>query len=201
MALSAGLFSDLVFAGVIELEESNNSQNPTVRTLDPAPSTDKNPELIVAGYQNLTKNPNITVDKLLHASWFAQKNEIASALENQGIITLDQGKFLGAEWEKFPTIDSQPEEELRNRLGKILKGQSEASIQDAVTLIILGEVGNTKLELRNVLNDVSFRDVRTRTRKLGEQHLAHSSEYTIKAVQQTVNSMVSVLSGSAFFMS
>lgn len=201
MALSAGLFSDLVFAGVIELEESNNSQNPAVRTIDPAPSTDKHPELIVAGYKNITENPNITVDKLLHASWFAQKNEIASALENQGIITLDQGKFLGAKWEKFPTIDSQPEEELRNRLGKVLKGQSEASIQDAVTLIILGEVGNIKLELRKVLNDVSFHDVRTRMRKLGEQHLEHSSEYTIKAVRQTVNSMVSVLSGSAFFMS
>lgn len=201
MALSAGLFSDLVFAGFIEVEESNNAQSSTVRTLDPAPSVEKNPELIVAGYKTITENPDITVDKLLHAPWFAQKNEIASALANRGIITLDQGKFLGAEWEKFPTVDSQPEEELRNRLGKILKGEAEASIQDAVTLIILGEVGNIKVELRKVLNDVSFRDVSTRMRKLGDQHLEHSSESAIKAVRQAVNSMVSVLSGSAFFMS
>lgn len=201
MALSAGLFSDLVFAGVAKIEESNDLRNSVVHTLDPAPDPDKYPELIVSGYKRLTENPDVTVAELLRAPWFAQKGEIARSLSNQGIITIEHGKFLGVKWEKFPTINRQPEDGLRKRLAEILKGDTEATVQETMTLIILGEVGHIKVELRKELNDVTFRDVNARVREIGEKNLLSSNEYTSKAVRQAVNSTVSLLSGSAFFMS
>lgn len=201
IALSAGLFSDLVLAGFIEIEESNKAQNSTIKALKMPPSADADPELIVSGYQSLIENPGITLEKLLRAPWFAQKNEIAYSLANQGVVTIDSNKFLGISWEKFPTVDKRPEESLRRRLAEILKGRTEATTQEALTLIILGEVGNIKVEFYKELDGITSRDVNARVRELGRNHFAPSNEYAIKAVRQIVNSMVSAISGSSFFIS
>ncbi|SDS42597.1 GPP34 family phosphoprotein [Corynebacterium timonense] len=200
-ALNAGLFSDLVLAGVVTVDQSNHFRESLIRVLESAPVANVDPELIVAGYKALCENPGATVESLLHASWFVTRNQIARSLANQGVVTIGRDKFFGIELEKYPTIDRRPEEELRERLASMLRGEEASTVQEALTLVLLAEVGNIKLELREQLSGVSVLDIKTRVRELAEEHLTPVDERTIKAVRRAVDSMVSVLSGSALFMS
>lgn len=200
-ALAAGLLSDLVLAGFVDVGDSGDALNSSIYTLDPAPVVNIDSELIVAGYWLLKEHPGTSVSKLLRAPWFAKKEDIARSLTDQGVVTIDNDKFLGVTWEKFPTIDGQPEANVRERLARILEGKTEATAQEALTLIILSEVGNIKMELRKDLEGVTSREINERINELWVKHITSPSESAIKGVRHAVKSMVSVLSSSAFFMS
>lgn len=168
-ALAAGLLADLALADCVEFED--RKKDPKVwlsgelgggdgqgigrdRTPTPGPKPTSAEEagpgaVMDYGIQALaerSKPPR--VQALVTAGWFNSKEVVSRSLVAQGIVDLEEARFLGLKPERYPAVDDGPEAHTRARLRAALAGRGDISVPDAMVLGILRGMDSAKVVLK-----------------------------------------------------
>lgn len=126
-SLNAAVVTDLVIAGRVDLE---GSRDPRLHVTDPSPTGD---EVLDAALGILAAHDGTKLSRLVQRRDLDPTERIGDELAAAGVLERKDG-LLGTRW---PTLDPRPEQELRSRLAAILRGELEASAQDAAVLAII----------------------------------------------------------------
>lgn len=154
-ALSAAAIADLLIEERLVLEDQ---KDPKVRVVDSTltgrATLDK--VLLRVGEKDGARLSALVQDRKLNP-----EAEVVEALLDKGIVDVVPSRMLGLIGEKRPTLDPQPEREIRDRLRSILAG-GRPSATDATLLAILQGLGVAKKVLAEESNGMSAKDLKRR---------------------------------------
>lgn len=193
VAVSAGLLCDLILGGYADVVEGRVLRKTRVHAASPAPAAGEEPGIVISAYEALVEHPDISIDRLIGAKWFANWEKIGCALAERDIVAKKTSSFLGLKRTIFPVVDRQVEAQLRTQLANAIKGNTVADVPQAVTLAIFDKVGNVKSELESELGALSKRAVRKRIEELHKRYVNSASEPAIKAVGRAVDAAVAAV--------
>lgn len=88
------------------------------------------------------------VQALITAGWFNPREVVSRSLVAQGVVTLEEARFLGLKPERYPAVDERPEMHTRGRLREALGGRGEVSASDAMIVGILRGMDSAKVILK-----------------------------------------------------
>lgn len=88
------------------------------------------------------------VQSLVTASWFNPKEVVSRSLVAQGVVDLEEARFLGLQPERYPAVDEEPERRTRARLQDALAGRGAVAVTDAMVLGILRGMDAAKVVLK-----------------------------------------------------
>lgn len=169
-ALAAGLLADLALADCVEFEDRKNPKvwlagevgggagqaQSVARSTFPAPGAapgaaeDAGPgavmEFGIRALAERSKPPR--VQSLVTAGWFNPREVVSRSLVAQGVLDLEEAKYLGLRPERYPAVDDGPEAHTRSRLREALAGRGEISVPDAMVLGILRGMDSAKVILK-----------------------------------------------------
>ncbi|SMY11785.1 Golgi phosphoprotein 3 (GPP34) [Brevibacterium jeotgali] len=150
-ALAAGLLADLALADCVEFED--RKKDPKVwlsGELGGGDAEDAGPGAVmdfgVRALAARSKPPR--VQALVTAGWFNPKEVVSRSLVAQGVVDLEEARFLGLKPERYPAIDGGPEAHTRARLREALAGRGDVSVSDAMVLGILRGMDSAKVILK-----------------------------------------------------
>lgn len=154
-ALSAAAIADLLIEERLVLEDQ---KDPKVRVRDSTktgrPALDK--VLNRVGEKDGAKLSSLVQDRKLNP-----EAEVIDGLVDSGVVGVVPSRMLGLIAERRPTLDPQPEREIRDRLRNILAG-GRPSATDATLLAILQGLGVAKKVLGEESTGMSAKDVKRR---------------------------------------
>lgn len=150
-ALAAGLLADLALADCVEFED--RKKDPKVwlsGELGGGHAQDAGPGAVMDfGMRALaerSKPPR--VQALVTAGWFNPREVVSRSLVAQGVVDLEEARFLGLKPERYPAADDGPEAHTRARLRAALAGRGDISVPDAMVLGILRGMDSAKVVLK-----------------------------------------------------
>ncbi|WP_380163921.1 GPP34 family phosphoprotein [Jannaschia sp. R86511] len=151
-ALSAASIADLLIEGRLVLEDG---KDPRVRVVDTTPtgSAVLDRVMVRAAEKNGARLSTLVQDRKLNP-----EDEVVQALKAGGVVDVVPRRMLGLVPEKRPTLDPQPEREIRDRLRVVLAGGRPAPT-DATILAILQGLGVAKKVLAAESMGMSSRGV------------------------------------------
>ncbi|HLS32017.1 MAG TPA: GPP34 family phosphoprotein [Brevibacterium sp.] len=88
------------------------------------------------------------VQSLVTAGWFNPKEVVSRSLVAQGVVELEEARFLGLRPERYPAVDEGPEAHTRARLQDALAGRGDIAVPDAMVLGILRGMDSAKVILK-----------------------------------------------------
>lgn len=167
-ALAAGLLADLALADCVEFED--RKKDPKVwlsgevggeiggdAGQEPGPGTaeeqaeEAGPGAVMTfGIRALaerSKPPR--VQAVVTAGWFNPREVVSRSLVAQGVVDLEEAKFLGLKPERYPAVDEGPEAHTRARLRDALAGRGDIAVSDAMVLGILRGMDSAKVVLKD----------------------------------------------------
>ncbi|MGA8978184.1 MAG: GPP34 family phosphoprotein [Pedococcus sp.] len=161
-ALSAATIADLLIEERVVLDEH---KDPRLRVVDARPTgravLDK--VLARAVEKDGTRLSTLVQDRKLNP-----EAEVVEGLVSDGIVDLVPSRLLGLVAEKRPTLDPQPEREVRERLRTVLAG-GRPSASDATLLAILQGLGVAKKVLAEESRGMSAKDLKRRVQEASDE--------------------------------
>lgn len=170
-ALAAGLLADLALADCVEFEDrkkdpkvwlsgelgggdgQGNGRDTTPTPTPgpkPTPAEEAGPGAVmdygIRALAERSKPPR--VQALVTAGWFNPKEVVSRSLVAQGIVDLEEARFLGLRPERYPAVDEGPEAHTRARLREALAGRGDISVPDAMVLGILRGMDSAQVVLK-----------------------------------------------------
>ncbi|WP_380163470.1 GPP34 family phosphoprotein [Jannaschia sp. R86511] len=175
-ALSAASIADLLIEGRLVLEDG---KDPRVRVVDTTPtgSAVLDRVMVRAAEKNGARLSTLVQDRKLNP-----EDEVVQALKAGGVVDVVPRRMLGLVPEKRPTLDPQPEREIRDRLRVVLAGGRPAPT-DATILAILQGLGVAKKVLAAESMGMSSREVQRRVQEAASEVAVGS------AIKRAIDSM------------
>lgn len=204
-ALAAGLLSDLALAECVEFEQGKK-RNPRVmlaggvggvggEPVGGEPQAEGPGAVMAFGLQALaarSKPPR--VQSLITAGWFNPKEVVSRSLVAQGVVGLEEARFLGLQPERYPAMDDQPERRTRARLQDALAGRGETAVTDAMILGILRGTDAAKVVLKEEAAHAGLRGraLNKRIERISEElpEAAQRGHQALKGVIDGVNAAI-----------
>lgn len=216
-ALAAGLLSDLALAECVEFEPGKK-RNPRVSLAggvggvggaggvvgaggmggDPVggePQADGPGAVMAFGLQVLAaRSRPPRVQSLITAGWFNPKEVVSRSLVAQGVVGLEEARFLGLQPERYPAMDDEPERRTRARLQDALAGRGEVAVTDAMILGILRGMDAAKVVLKEEAAHAGLRGraLNKRIERISEElpEAAQRGNQALKGVIDGVNAAI-----------
>jgi len=129
--LNGALLVDLLLAGRVAL---NEDRNPRINIVNPAPTGHP---VLDRALQILPAKNGKRFSSLVPWGKLNPTRDIVTSLSAAGIIAVDTGGLLGSFSPRYPTVDPVPEQQLRNHLYAVLRGEQIISEADGTILSIL----------------------------------------------------------------
>ena len=115
--LNGALLVDLLLAGRVAL---NEDRNPRINIVNPAPTGHP---VLDRALQILPAKNGKRFSSLVPWGKLNPTRDIVTSLSAAGIIAVDTGGLLGSFSPRYPTVDPVPEQQLRNHLYAVLRGE------------------------------------------------------------------------------
>ncbi|GAA4517976.1 GOLPH3/VPS74 family protein [Brevibacterium yomogidense] len=226
-ALAAGLLSDLALAECVEFEPGKKRNPRVLMVGGTGGSADRiggpagsvrgaggpiggaagagggsqpdGPGAIMAfGLQALaarSKPPR--VQSLITAGWFNPKVVVSRSLMAQGVVGLEEARFLGLKPERYPVVDDEPERLTRARLHDALAGRGEVSVTDAMILGILRGMDAAKVVLKEEAASAGLkgRALSKRIERISEE-LPEAAQRGNQAIKGVIDAMNAAIMGA-----
>lgn len=163
IALNGALLCDLVATGLATIEDG---KSPTaVATAGAAKRAAAHPAL-AHGVSRLEAKGGQTVYSALNSRKFADKEELAQRLIEEGVLDQERASFLGLTWHRFPEKDETIEAAMRDRYRDIFHGTAEPRPEEAMVILLLKNTGELRRVFLDEIQGVPFNDVRVRVRDI-----------------------------------
>lgn len=210
-ALAAGLLSDLALAECVEFEQGKK-RNPRVslaggiggvggvggvggEPVGSEPQADGPGAVMAFGLQALAaRSRPPRVQSLITAGWFNPKEVVSRSLVAQGVVGLEEARFLGLQPERYPAMDDEPERRTRARLQDALAGRGEVAVTDAMILGILRGMDAAKVVLKEEAAHAGLRGraLNKRIERISEElpEAAQRGNQALKGVIDGVNAAI-----------
>lgn len=226
-ALAAGLLADLALADCIEFETDKKNPKVTLAGelsgaggapggagatagspvgrpggpdgIGEAPAVPDGPGAVMDfGLRALagrSKPPR--VETLVVADWFNPQEVVSRSLVAQGVVGLEEKKFLGLKPERYPVLDPEPENRTRARLADALAGRGPVAPADAMILGIIQGIDAAKQVLSDELEQAGLkgREVKKRIQALADE-LPDDAQQGSRAVKDVIEGMNTAIVGA-----
>lgn len=187
-ALTASLVADLVVADRIEL---GDERDPTVRIRSTDPTGNA---ILDTGLEAIAERDGKAVSSIITDRKHDPNDAVVSSLAAQGVIEVEEKRWLGLIPEKHPTVDDRPEQALRRRLGEVLAGRRTATVAGVTLLSVLQAVGAAHTVLEAESGGMSKKGLTERV-----EHLT-IDEPTGPAVKQSIDAMTAALTATTIIV-
>lgn len=154
-ALSAATIADLLIEQRVTLDEK---KDPRVHVVDASATGRAVWDKVLT---RIVEKDGKRLSALVQSSKINPETEVVESLVEAGIVDVVPKKLLGLVPEKRPTLNPQPEREIRDRLRSVLAGASP-SATDATLLAILQSLGVAKKVLANESAGMSAKELKRR---------------------------------------
>ncbi|RYC03565.1 GOLPH3/VPS74 family protein [Nocardioides zhouii] len=160
--LAAAVITDLVLAERITLSDD---KDPRVTVLVPGPVG--HPALDAA-MARLEQRDGKKLSSLVTDSKLAVEQQVATALEQAGIVGIEEKRALGLVPAKYPVVDPEPERRTREQLRLVLQGGTPRPA-DATLLAILQGLGVVPKILEDEKGTLGRRDLKRRIEEVSSE--------------------------------
>lgn len=187
-ALRGAVLADLAMLDLIAFDEEDE---PLVRvTASNAPPS----SALAHGLQVLRERQPVAASEAVQANWFAPAGPIAADLSERGILRSETTKFLFFSTERFPTVDAEPEAQLRAGLAAVLAAERAPSQKELVLLAILDEMSAVRTVLRAESAPLNGKELTARLAELRAVDTDHDE--VTAAVAAAIRVMQSLMSAA-----
>ncbi len=183
--MTAAAIADLMAAGHVILSED---RTPRLRIVVPGPA--RHPAL-TAMLERLTPKDGRKIDSILMWDSIHPTRDVAEGLRDAGVIDIRERRLLGLVPTRFPTLDPQPERELRERLAAVIAGDVRANENDVVLLGILQGMDVARRVLRDEVGDLKGRALKARIEAIIEESPIGD------ALRRTIRAMATIIAAIA----
>lgn len=137
------------------------------------------------------------VETLVVADWFNPQEVVSRSLVAQGVVGLEEKKFLGLKPERYPVLDPEPENRTRARLADALAGRGPVAPADAMILGIIQGIDAAKQVLSDEVQQAGLKDreAKKRIESLAEE-LPEDAQQGSRAIKSVIESMNAAIVGA-----
>ena len=187
--LNGALLVDLLLAGRVAL---NEDRNPRINIGNPAPTGHP---VLDRALQILPAKNGKRFSSLVPWGKLNPTRDIVTSLSAAGIIAVDTGGLLGSFSPRYPTVDPVPEQQLRNHLYAVLRGEQIISEADGTILSILQGLSVASRVLPRAQTGLSRSALKRRIKEIARANPAGSA--VSRAVDATNGALIAVLAASS----
>lgn len=187
-ALRGALLADLA---MLEAIEFGTETDPLIR-LTAIADREHPHQAIRYGIRALEERVPISAADTVQSGWFSPQDAVAAELCERGIVQSKTSKFLFFSTEHFPTVDPEPEAQLRAGLASVIAGERAPSAKETVLLAILDEMAALRTVLRAETASLSGRQLTARVEEL--RAASKEDDDVTKAVATAIQVMQSFMS-------
>lgn len=185
-ALSAATIADLLVEGRLVLGEQ---KDPKVHVVGSIPTGRAVLDKVLS---RAAERQDRRLSALVQDRKLCPEAEVVEVLVARGIVDVVPARLLGLVSEKRPTLDPQPEREIRERLRTVLLG-GPPSATDATLLAILQGLGVAKRVLAEESSGMSTKELKRRVQQAsGEVAVGEAIKRAIDALNAAIFSAVIV---------
>ena len=161
-ALSAATIADLLLEERVSLGEE---KDPRVRVVDATPTGRTVLDKVLS---RVLEKDGKKLSTLVQDSKLNPETEVVEVLVDSGVVDVVPKKMLGLVPEKRPSLNPQPEREIRERLRAIIAG-GRPSPTDATLLAILQGLGVAKKILSDEADAMSAKELKRRVEEASDE--------------------------------
>lgn len=196
-ALSGALLTDLVLTELVSLSPDKHAK---VLPNQPHPLRQYHPILLEAVRQLQSIKPK-RARELIAQDQLKARTLIGDYLVHVGTAWKEEAKWLGMRPARYAIPDGRPEMALRTHLASVLRGESMASINDAIVLSILKDIRGAQRTFRSDVPEMSRKQVRARIDSIMEEMgTTHLTRPVREAIAQ-INAAAAVAAGTTVAIS